>query len=180
MTGIGWAMLATFLVLLGGGVGTAVSVGLRGDDRSRGASLLGASASIAVIGLVGAVAVVAWNPGSGGMTRMMGGGGMGSMAAMMSGSAGGACPAQAVVEPSAVIQESRFCPEQLEVRVGTLVRWTNRDNVAHTVTSRGAPHFDSGTIAPGASWSHRFERPGTYSYYCALHPWMNARVDVVG
>ena len=93
-----------------------------------------------------------------------------------SNSASGACPQSDT--SSALIQGFRFCPSPLRVQPGTTVTWTNDDNVVHTITSRAGPHFDSGRLAQGQSWSHRFDRAGTFAYYCAVHPWMQGSVEV--
>lgn len=63
------------------------------------------------------------------------------------------------------------------------VSWTNNDQVFHTVVS-GNPHdgpnglFDSGLIAPDATFSQVFEIEGEYEYYCAIHPWIQGKVFV--
>ena len=57
------------------------------------------------------------------------------------------------------------------------MEWTNRDQVPHTVTARDGS-FDSGIIQPGATWRHRFDRPGSYDFYCAPHPFMRGTLVV--
>lgn len=71
------------------------------------------------------------------------------------------------------------------IEVGETVRWENDDSVAHTVTSTDPePNepdgFDSGNLAPGEDFEVTFDTPGTYVYYCALHPteMVNATVIV--
>jgi plastocyanin len=126
--------------------------------------------------LVAGAGVALWavaRPGASGNGGMMTG-----MAGMMGGSSSGACPSQQGDAPSATIESFRFCPSPLRVQTGTTVTWTNDDNVAHTVTARSGPRFDSGTMAQGRSWSHRFEHPGTFRYYCTLHPWMQGTLEV--
>jgi plastocyanin len=108
------------------------------------------------------------------MGRMMDGRGMG---AMMGGSSTGPCPSHGETS-SVVIQGFRFCPTPLRAHAGTTVTWTNDDNVSHTVTSRSGAHFDSGSLARGRSWSHRFDQAGTFTYYCAVHPWMEGTLAV--
>src|SRR5579885_81899 len=76
-----------------------------------------------------------------------------------------------------------FDPEDISVKVGTTVVWTNKDGVAHTVTS-GDPNsgptttFDSGLIKPGATFQYKFDSVGTNPYYCTVHPWMTGKVTV--
>ncbi|MGA8081504.1 MAG: plastocyanin/azurin family copper-binding protein, partial [Candidatus Nitrosopolaris sp.] len=78
-----------------------------------------------------------------------------------------------------------YLPRQITVSVNDKVTWTNNDTEAHTVTSgngagieslmnnkRGTPNglFDSGSFRPGQSWTHIFTKPGTYTYFCTIHP----------
>jgi plastocyanin len=75
-----------------------------------------------------------------------------------------------------------FMPSLISVPVGTTVTWTNNDTAAHTVTSGTAATpdgiFDSGLFMAGKSFSHTFESPGQYPYYCLVHPWMAGTVTV--
>ncbi len=76
---------------------------------------------------------------------------------------------------SVTISGFAFSPATLTVSAGATVTWTNKDSVAHTVTSdTGA--FDSGNIAPNATFSYKFTTAGTFSYHCAIHPSMKASV----
>lgn len=70
-----------------------------------------------------------------------------------------------------------FGPREIRVRAGTRVRWTNGDQVQHSVTAADGS-FDSGLIDPGRSFEHVFERPGTYAYRCTPHPFMTGQVVV--
>jgi plastocyanin len=73
--------------------------------------------------------------------------------------------------------DDRFDPPTLNVQPGTTVRWTNNGNHPHTVTDRGGK-FDSGDIAPGASYTVTFSTPGTYKYYCKHHKGMEGTIVV--
>lgn len=75
------------------------------------------------------------------------------------------------------IRSLRFAKRNVEVDAGTTIKWRNRDPLSHTVTSDDG-QFDSGEIAPDASWSHTFTTPGTFSYHCEPHPEMKATVVV--
>lgn len=75
------------------------------------------------------------------------------------------------------MQGSVFVPASVRIRPGGAVTWENRDEVMHTVTARDSS-FDSSFMARSARWSHRFDAPGTYSYYCTLHPQMQGTVVV--
>ena len=67
------------------------------------------------------------------------------------------------------IDKFAFAPKDLSVKVGQTVTFANNDAVAHTATSDA---FDSGELAPGASYSFTPQQPGTYAYHCSIHPFM--------
>lgn len=70
----------------------------------------------------------------------------------------------------------------LEVEVGTEVRWTNRspNGLAHTVTVTSTEGlFDSGLMGPGETFTHTFAEPGEYPYVCLTHPSMTGTITVV-
>jgi plastocyanin len=58
------------------------------------------------------------------------------------------------------------------------VRFVNHDDEAHTVTATDNS-FDSAGMDTGDSWSHTFTRPGKYTYYCELHPYMKGTIIVL-
>ncbi len=66
---------------------------------------------------------------------------------------------------------------ELRVRAGARVRWVNEDQVQHSVTADDGA-FDSGLIEPGQTFERVLDRPGTYSYHCTPHPFMQGRVIV--
>ena len=75
------------------------------------------------------------------------------------------------------IRSNAFAPNRIEVASGRAVRWTNNDQVVHTVTADDGS-WDSGPIEPGASWTHMFEKAGDYSFHCTPHPFMKGVVVV--
>ncbi len=75
-----------------------------------------------------------------------------------------------------VIEGTRFSPETLTVARGDRVVWVNKDPFPHTATAAGA--FDSKSIGPGASWTYRANKPGTFDYGCSFHPTMKATLTV--
>jgi plastocyanin len=78
------------------------------------------------------------------------------------------------------IKSYAFSKPKLTVKVGDTVKWTNEDSVPHTVTTTSGPaKFDSGNLSKGQSFSYTFTKPGTYQYYCAVHPDMTAEITVV-
>ena len=71
----------------------------------------------------------------------------------------------------------KFVPDTLTVKTGETVEWKNEDTVVHTATADDKT-FDSGTIAPGKSWTFVASKPGTYAYICTNHPNMKATLIV--
>ena len=76
-----------------------------------------------------------------------------------------------------------YIPESVTINAGDTVEWINIDTAAHTVTS-GLPsdgpsgEFDSSLILANATYSVTFEEPGSYDYFCIVHPWMVGNVQV--
>jgi plastocyanin len=91
---------------------------------------------------------------------------------------------------------NQFSPSTIDVPRGQTVVWTNTGRTPHTVTDdaskasnkanavmpQGAQAWDSGTVGPGATFSHVFDTPGQYTYFCSLHEGagMVARINVSG
>jgi plastocyanin len=69
-----------------------------------------------------------------------------------------------------------FEPAQLNLKVGTTVTWTNRDDIPHTVVCAGK--FRSKTMDTDDSFSFTFAAPGDYKYFCSLHPHMTGMIKV--
>jgi plastocyanin len=76
-----------------------------------------------------------------------------------------------------LIQGMAFNPLTITVALGTSVTWTNKDAVAHTVTSNTGI-FDSGSISTNGTFSYTFSTVGTFPYHCTVHPYMTATVIV--
>ena len=66
------------------------------------------------------------------------------------------------------ISGTTFLPGTLHVPAGGSVVWTNISYDSHTVTADDAS-FDSGDLAPGATFTTTFDTPGTYTYFCQYH-----------
>ena len=70
-----------------------------------------------------------------------------------------------------------FAPAEITIASGESVTWTNDDGAPHGLEfNDGAPGTDP--LLPKASFSRRFDRPGTYDYNCSVHPYMTGRVIV--
>ena len=76
------------------------------------------------------------------------------------------------------IRNFAFAPNKLTVPVGARVVWTNRDDEPHTVTSAGAGFAASSGLDTSESYGVTFVKPGTYTYYCSIHPMMVGTVIV--
>jgi plastocyanin len=78
-----------------------------------------------------------------------------------------------------VIDNFAFSPREITVAPGTRVTWVNHDDVPHTATSSVKPRaFDSGALDTDGTFSFVFKAPGTYDYFCAVHPHMTGKVIV--
>jgi len=66
------------------------------------------------------------------------------------------------------LMDNYFSPSLLYVQAGMTVRWTNRGRHQHSTTADWL--WESGAVRRGESFSVTFTRPGTYYYYCRLHP----------
>ncbi|MBE1493731.1 plastocyanin [Amycolatopsis lexingtonensis] len=90
-------------------------------------------------------------------------------------------PATAVAATQQVMMQGyAYSPASLTVRVGDTVTWTQHDDAPHDVVTTSAPvAFRSPRLSAGQSWSYTFRQPGTYAYYCSVHPDMRASVTVL-
>ena len=76
-----------------------------------------------------------------------------------------------------VIENFSFKPSTLTIKAGTKLTWVNRDDEPHTATATDK-RFASKTMDTGDRFSMEFTAPGTYNYYCALHPKMTGQIIV--
>lgn len=79
--------------------------------------------------------------------------------------------------PAVQITNDSFQPATLTIVAGQTVTFTNADDDAHTVTATDGS-FDSKGLETGAIWRHAFTTPGTYRYFCELHPFMKGTIVV--
>jgi plastocyanin len=96
--------------------------------------------------------------------------------------------------PTVRLKLLQFDPSPLTVKAGTTVTWLEDEDITHTVTSGAVTGvdassglragqepdglFDHRLTSKGQSFSFRFAKPGTYSYFCSIHQGMNATVVV--
>jgi plastocyanin len=110
------------------------------------------------------------------LAGMTAGSGQGMFAASpvnSSSAAGGVAVGEAAVK----IDNFSFSPAIITVPVGTTVRWTNRDDIPHTVVSDDKA-FKSKALDTDEDFTFTFTKPGTYGYFCSIHPKMTAKVVV--
>lgn len=90
-----------------------------------------------------------------------------------------ATPAAAATQV-VMMQGYAYSPAALTVHVGDTVTWMQHDEAPHDVVTTSAPvAFRSPQLSQGQSWSYTFRQPGTYAYYCSVHPDMRATVTVL-
>jgi plastocyanin len=76
------------------------------------------------------------------------------------------------------VPDAFYVPNPIRVRAGQTVTWTNDDNDLHDVTADDGT-FSSGPMAYRTTWRLRLTRPGTYRYFCTLHPDMHGTLIVL-
>jgi|SRR4051794_1441942 amicyanin len=85
-------------------------------------------------------------------------------------------PAAFAADAAVKIGNFTFSPQELRVKAGAKVTWTNEDDIPHTVVS--PPQVRSQPLDTDQSFSFTFTRPGTYKYFCSLHPHMTGIIVV--
>jgi amicyanin len=75
------------------------------------------------------------------------------------------------------IDNFTFGPLELKVPVGATVTWANRDDIPHTVVSIDKV-FKSKVLDTDETYAFTFAAPGTYTYFCSIHPKMTGKVVV--
>jgi plastocyanin len=75
------------------------------------------------------------------------------------------------------IDNFTFSPQRLVVKAGTTVTWTNADDIPHTVAASGK-EFRSKALDTDDKFSFMFMKPGSYTYFCSLHPHMTGTIVV--
>jgi plastocyanin len=86
--------------------------------------------------------------------------------------------APAAAEVPVDIRDFAYSPNPIEINAGDTVTWTNQDEVPHTATGEDRDVLQSGTIAPGASFSQVFPEAGEFGFFCEFHPNMTGTVVV--
>ncbi|MFD8499602.1 plastocyanin/azurin family copper-binding protein [Amycolatopsis sp. NPDC059657] len=88
-------------------------------------------------------------------------------------------PSASAATRQVMMQGYAYAPSALTISVGDTVTWMQHDEAPHDVVTTSAPAaFRSPKLTQGQSWSYTFRTPGTYSYYCSVHPDMRAQIVV--
>ena len=85
--------------------------------------------------------------------------------------------AETEVKIEVKIDNFAFAPQRIVVQAGTTVTWTNADDAPHTIVST-TKLFKSSALDTEDKFSFTFATPGTYDYFCSLHPHMTGTVVV--
>jgi len=90
-----------------------------------------------------------------------------------------------VSDNTITILDFAFNPQTITIKTGEVVRWENNEpdqNYVHRIVftdpTGNIIKYDSSVLSPGQSWSQKFTAPGTYTYYCKIHPKMTGTVIV--
>ena len=86
--------------------------------------------------------------------------------------------------PGCEEKDECYIPSSISITAGHSVVWNNIDTAAHTVTSGSSSEgpdelFDSGLFLNGATFEYTFHEPGSYDYFCIVHPWMVGTISVI-
>ncbi|MCC2683255.1 MAG: hypothetical protein K0R75_154 [Paenibacillaceae bacterium] len=92
-------------------------------------------------------------------------------------SAGGDMAGMDMTATKVSITDFAFDPDTLTISAGTMLVFTNMDDVEHTVTAKDGS-FDSGLLKQGKTFTHTFDQAGTYMIYCKPHPFMTMTITV--
>lgn len=96
------------------------------------------------------------------------------------GAGAGTVTANAQPKPEATelkIDNFTFTPAEQTVTLGTTITWTNHDDIPHTVVSTDKV-FKSKVMDTDETFSFTFSKPGTFPYFCSIHPKMTGKVVV--
>ena len=92
-------------------------------------------------------------------------------AALLTGCGGGdKAPAGGSKETIVTLKSTQFSPKQIEIKAGQTIKWVNEDQVDHSifegVVDNPNPAFKSADISNGGTYSHTFDKAGTYDIHC--------------
>lgn len=73
-----------------------------------------------------------------------------------------------------------FQPATISATVGDVIGWTNGDGAPHTATLQDDPACTTATLARGETGSLVFSAPGSYPFFCKIHPSMTGTIEITG
>lgn len=76
------------------------------------------------------------------------------------------------------IDNFTFNPATVTVKAGTTVTWTNKDDIPHGIAATNNAFTRSKALDTDDSYSFTFTTPGTYQYFCYVHPHMTGTIVV--
>ena len=76
------------------------------------------------------------------------------------------------------IKDFAFNPQTLTVKSGEKITWINRDEEPHTVVSVEKQFKKSSALDTDQEFTITAGAPGTYTYYCSVHPKMTGTIVV--
>jgi len=86
--------------------------------------------------------------------------------------------ATAATKNEIVIKDFHFSPETLTVKSGEKITWINRDEEPHTVVSVEKQFKKSSALDTDQEFTITAGAPGTYTYFCSVHPKMTGTIVV--
>jgi 3',5'-cyclic-AMP phosphodiesterase len=85
----------------------------------------------------------------------------------------------ATIPPDQIaIDNFSFVPPERHVATGTTVHWVNRDDIPHRIGSADAKFPLSPVLDTNQGYTYTFAKPGTYKFFCTIHPTMQGVVIV--
>ena len=76
------------------------------------------------------------------------------------------------------IKDFAFNPQNITVKSGEKITWINRDEEPHTIVSVGKKFPKSSALDTDQEFSITVSAPGTYEYFCSVHPKMTGIIVV--
>jgi plastocyanin len=86
--------------------------------------------------------------------------------------------AQDTATSAVSIDNFTFTPQTLTVKAGTTVAWTNKDDIPHGIASDNNAFRRSKALDTDDKFAFTFTTPGTYKYFCYVHPHMTGTIVV--
>lgn len=137
-------------------------------------------AAIAVVVVLAGIISVAGKDSPNNSMPSSGSGQSSNMNQDMANSDASMLPPEGAVEATEVtIDDYKFGPQDIKVKVGSTVTWTNKDSVRHNVVGVNNDLPEGKLIGRGETYTYTFTKAGVFNYICTPHPYMKASVTVV-